>query len=214
VDLALDHVIVAVPDLGRAATALERHLRLRATRGGRHPTLGTENMLVPLGGAYIEIITVADPKLAAGNAFGRAVLDARDRGRPQFTAWVVRTPAIEDTAAQWESNVVSLARETPSGTRIRWRMAGLDTVRDRTRPLLIQWEDERSAPPFADPVHPAGRVGLRHVEIGDPARVLGTWLPHIDHMLLTASGPAGVHALTLEVGNSTIVVTEDSFTDG
>lgn len=209
-DLALDHVIVAVPDLDQAAKALERIAGLRANPGGRHPTLGTENRLVPLGGAYLEVISVADADLAATNEFGRAVLEARETG-PQFTGWVVRTPAIEDAAAQWESDVVPLSRKTPAGTQVRWRMAGLENARDRTRPLLIEWEDERSAPPFAEPVHPVGRVQLRHVEVGDPARLLGTWLPHIDHVLLTASGPAGVHAVTLTAADGRIVVTSESF---
>jgi hypothetical protein len=213
VELALDHVIVAVPDLGRAATALERNVGLRATPGGRHARLGTENMLVPLGGAYLEIVAVADATLAETNEFGRAVLEARDAG-PQFTGWVVRTPAIEDAASHWESHVVSLARETPSGTQVRWRMAGLENARNRTRPMLIEWEDERIAPPFADPVHPVGRVALDYVEIGDPARLLGIWLPHIDHVRLTASGAAGVHAVALRAGDTKIVVTQDDFTRG
>lgn len=209
-DLALDHVIVAVPDLGRAASALERNRGLRATPGGRHQRLGTENMLVPLGGAYIEIVGVADAALAGTNEFGRAALEARTTG-PQFMGWVVRTRAIEDAAARWESNVVALSRKTPSGAQVRWRMAGLENARDRSRPMVIEWEDERLAPPFADPGHPVGRVALEHVEIGDPARLLGTWLPHIDHVRLTASGPAGVHSLTVKAGDSKILVTEDAF---
>src|SRR3712207_8062190 len=58
--LALDHVILAVPDLDQAADRLERVLGLRATRGGRHPDLGTENALVPMGGAYLELVAVTD----------------------------------------------------------------------------------------------------------------------------------------------------------
>jgi Glyoxalase-like domain len=213
VELALDHVIVAVPDLGRAATALERNLGLRATPGGRHLRLGTENMLVPLGGAYLEIVAVADATLAETNEFGRAVLEARDAG-PHFTGWVLRTSAIEDAASQWESHVVSLERRTPAGAQVRWRMAGLENARNRTRPMLIQWEDERIAPPFADPVHPVGRIALEYVEIGDPARLLGTWLPHIDHVRLTASGSVGVHAVAVRAGDARVVVTEEALTRG
>jgi hypothetical protein len=214
VDLALDHVIVAVPDLDVATAALQRNTGLRATPGGRHPSLGTQNRLVPLGSAYLEIATVADERLAAENEFGRAVLGARDSG-PRFTGWVVRTREFEQTAPRWQSDVVSLARDTPSGTQVRWRMAGLDNAQDPSRPLLIEWEDEHEAPAFADPVHPVGRVTLDYVEIGDPARLLGTWLPHIDHVLLTASGLPGVHAVNLKGEDDTkLVVTENSFNDG
>ena len=172
--------------------------------------MGTENMLVPLGGAYVEIIAVADAKVADTNEFGRAVLEAGHAG-PHFLGWVVRTPAIEEAAPQWESDVIPLSRKTPSGRQVRWRMAGLEHARDRTRPMLIQWEEEKSAPPFADPVHPVGKVALDHVEIGDPARLLGTWLPHIDHVWLTASGTAGVHSLTLKADGTKIIMTDDAF---
>ena len=213
-DLALDHVIVAVPDLDDATAALERTTGLRATPGGRHPSLGTQNRLVPLGKAYLEIATVADERLAAGNEFGRAVLGARDSG-PRFTGWVVRTREIEQAAPTWQSDVVSLTRDTPSGTQVGWRMAGLDNVRDPSRPLLIEWEDEHEAPAFAEPTHPVGRLRLDYVEIGDPARLLGTWLPHIDHVVLTASGQPGVHAVNLRTAADTrIVVTESSFLPG
>src|SRR5919202_1096892 len=135
--LALDHVILAVPDLDRAADALERVLGLRASRGGRHMTLGTENSLVPLGGAYLEIVGVADPRVAATNEFGRAALRAHKEG-PRFAGWVLRTGAIEDAAATWQSSVVPLSRRMPSGAEIRWRMAGLDRFDDTSRPLIIE----------------------------------------------------------------------------
>ena len=211
-DLWLDHVVVAVPDLDAASAALERRHGLKATPGGRHPALGTHNAVVPLGGAYIEVVAVADEQLAATNEFGRAALRARDGG-PRFMGWVLRTEAIEDAAAAWQSHVVPLSRRTPSGQEIRWRMVGLEHAGDPGRPMIIEWEDIASAPPSAQPVHPAGTVELGHVEIGDPARVLGTWLPHIEHLRLTASGPPGVHAITLTVDGTRAVITESSFSD-
>ena len=210
-DLALDHVIVAVPDLQIASEALERRHGLRATPGGRHPALGTHNAVVPLGGAYVEIVAVEDERVAATNEFGRAALRARDA--PRFMGWVLRTDAIEDAAATWQSDVVPLSRRTPSGREIRWRMVGLEKAGNPERPMIIEWEDLAAAPPSAPPVHPAGTVELEYVEVGDPARVVGTWLPHIDHLRLTASGLPGVHAIALGVGGDKIVITESSFAD-
>jgi hypothetical protein len=209
VELALDHVIVAVPDLAAASDALERR-GLRAVPGGRHVTLGTENVLVPLGGAYIEVVTVADPRVAAENAFGRAVLAGRDDG-PRFTGWVVRTDRIEDTAASWQTDVVPLARRTPSGTEVRWRMAGLDRAGDPVHPMVIEWEDPTEAPPFLPVDHPAGRVTLARVEIGDPSRILGTWLPHIDHVVVGASGEPGVQRIVLRVDHRELRLDADAF---
>jgi hypothetical protein len=209
VDLALDHVIVAVPDLDAASEALERRHRLRTVPGGRHLTLGTENVLVPLGGAYLEVITVADPEVAAGNAFGRAVLTGKEA--PRFTGWVVRTNQIEDAAATWQTNVAPLSRRTPSGAEVRWRMAGLDDAGDPVRPMVIEWEDQASAPPSMPADHPAGHVSLDRVEIGDPSRLIGIWLPHIDHVALSASNPAGVQRIVLRADDREIRLTPDSF---
>jgi glyoxalase-like protein len=209
VDLALDHVIVAVPDLATASEALERR-GLRALPGGRHLTLGTENALLPLGGAYVEVVTVADAGVAAGNAFGRAVLTARN-GAPRFTGWVLRTDRIEDAAATWQTDVAPLARRTPSGTEVRWRMAGLNRAGDPVRPMVIEWEDPTAAPPFLPADHPAGRVTLARVEIGDPSRTLGTWLPHIDHVVVGASGQPGVQRVVLRVDDRELRLAADAF---
>ena len=209
-DLALDHVIVAVPNLAAASEALERR-GLRALPGGRHLTLGTENVLVPLGGAYVEVVAVTDPDIAAGNPFGSAVLAARD-GAPRFTGWVLRTDSIGEAAATWQTDVAPLARRTPSGSEVRWRMAGLDQAGDPVRPMVIEWEDLNAAPPFLPADHPAGRVTLTRVEIGDPARTLGTWLPHIDHVVVGASGRPGVQRIVLRVDDRELRLAADAFT--
>src|SRR5690349_22840142 len=149
--LALDHVIMAVPDLDQATDALERVLGLRATRGGRHPSLGTENAVVPLGGAYLELVAVTDEQSAAGSAFGRSALAARTDGA-RFTGWVARTDDLDAAGP-----IVALSRETPDGGRITWRMAELDRLGDGgVLPPLLTWDDESVAPPFADPDHPVG----------------------------------------------------------
>jgi len=154
---------------------------------------------------------VADPGIAAGNPFGRAVLAARD-GTPRFTGWVVRTDRIEDAAATWQTDVAPLARRTPSGTEVRWRMAGLDRASDPVRPMVIEWEDLAAAPPSLPADHPAGRVTLTRVEIGDPSRTLGTWLPHIDHVIVGASGQPGVQRIVLRVDDRELRLAADAFT--
>lgn len=56
----LDHVVAVVRDLGLAADAWTR-LGFRLTPLARHPW-GTENRLVQLDGAFIEILGIADPQ--------------------------------------------------------------------------------------------------------------------------------------------------------
>ena len=202
--LALDHVILAVPDLDHAAEALERVLGLRATRGGRHPTLGTENALVPVGGAYLELVAVADEQAAATSAFGRSALAARNDG-PRFTGWVARTDDLD--AAADGGRIVALSRETPDGGRITWRMAALERLGDEgVLPPLLSWDDEASAPSFADPQHPAGHITLDGVEIGDPDGELAA-LPAVARLWIEPSEPRGVRCVHLLADGRELLVT-------
>jgi catechol 2,3-dioxygenase-like lactoylglutathione lyase family enzyme len=199
--LALDHVILAVPDLGAAADALERVLGLRATPGGRHPTLGTRNAVVPVGGAYLELVAVADEQAAATTAFGRSALAARTEG-PHFTGWVARADTLDEAGP-----VVALSRETPDGTTLTWRMAAVERLGDGgVLPPLLSWDDEKAAPPFADADHPVGKVLLDGVEIGDPDGELEA-LPAVARLHVQRDEPRGVRCVRLLAGGRELIVT-------
>ena len=70
----VDHVLLATPDLDGTASRLESEHRLPSVPGGRHVGLGTENRIVPLGEAYVELVGVADRDEAAANPFGSWLL--------------------------------------------------------------------------------------------------------------------------------------------
>src|SRR5512142_3281084 len=70
---ALDHVVLAVDDLDRAAARLEREHGLASYAGGRHARGGTANRIVPLGSQYLELMAVVDPARAEG--WGRLVAE-------------------------------------------------------------------------------------------------------------------------------------------
>lgn len=204
--LEIDHVILAVRDLGSAARGLEQVLGLRAIPGGRHPALGTENALVPIGGAYLELVAVADETLAATSAFGRAALLARTDG-PRFTGWVARTPDLDAAAQEWNSPLVEMSRETPEGGQVSWRMTGVERLGDGgVLPPLITWDDEATAPPFAHAVHPAGKVTLDCLEINDPDRELSA-LPAVARLRVEHEGQPGVRAVVLIADGRELVVT-------
>jgi hypothetical protein len=59
--MRIDHVILATPDLDATATRLAAEHGLEAVGGGRHEGMGTHNLIVPLGGGYLELLAVADP---------------------------------------------------------------------------------------------------------------------------------------------------------
>ncbi len=79
--LGIDHVVIACADVATAALALEHATGLRATGGGRHERLGTENQLVWMGDSYLELIGVTDPTLAAASWIGAPTLRALEAAR-------------------------------------------------------------------------------------------------------------------------------------
>jgi len=70
-DLTLDHVIIGVEDLARAAADLSRVLGRHPSWRGRHPSYGTANVLFRLDNAYLELLA-PDPEASADASGGRA----------------------------------------------------------------------------------------------------------------------------------------------
>jgi hypothetical protein len=84
----IDHIVVAVPNLAAAKESFRTLLQLEATGGGRHDGVGTENLIIPLEGSYLELVTVVDGTLAEKNSFGRLVSFAL-RHRLILAGWAV-----------------------------------------------------------------------------------------------------------------------------
>lgn len=77
--LALDHVVVAVPDLDAAAAELER-AGFYVTARSDHP-FGTSNRLVMLDGTYVELVAVTRPESVTESGFARFIQDSLAAGR-------------------------------------------------------------------------------------------------------------------------------------
>src|SRR5690242_18888566 len=116
--MEIDDIVFAVADLTADAREVETLDGLESDTGGRHPGLGTANVIVPLGAEYLELVAVADPQEASASAFDLAVGVAA--GRP--FAWVVRTDEVDAVAAGLGLAVVDGSRNTPDGRTLRWRM--------------------------------------------------------------------------------------------
>jgi Glyoxalase-like domain len=171
--LTLDHVLVAVADLDRAAADFDQRHGLRSVEGGRHPGVGTANRIVPLGTDYIELIAVVDQTEAANNWRGRRVADAVARGET-FAGWALRTTDLEAFRKRCQSLGMPLpppsdgSRRKPDGTLLRWRVQELhEDAEVGAVPFVIEWQVPDAEHPAAQLVEqPSGAGGIARVVVG------------------------------------------------
>jgi Glyoxalase-like domain len=127
-----------------------RTLGLDVVAGGRHEGLGTHNRIVPLGGAYLELLAVADAAQAAASPIGRAVAAADG-----LMGWAVAVPDA-DAEAAW------LGPSHPMSAASSSAIAGAATSRPPARP---------PAGSSSRTVRPAARQSI------EPAAVSQAWTP-------------------------------------
>lgn len=90
--MQIDHIVIGVRDLGAAAQFEDRY-GLTAIEGGRHPGWGTANRLVPLGAAYLELVTGVDEAEASNSDFGRLATFAKRADAELAHRWSDRSGA-------------------------------------------------------------------------------------------------------------------------
>ena len=154
--LALDHIVIAARSLEEGATYVEAVLGAELSPGGRHPHMGTHNLLLSLGSEeYLEVIAV-DPSAEAPDYPRWFDLDRFDDA-PRMTNWVCRTDDLDaalDAAPVGTGDPFNFTRGD-----FAWAMAvPEDGVLpfDAAMPALIEWGE--------DSPHPARRLpdhGLR-----------------------------------------------------
>lgn len=190
--LELDHLIVCVADLETAAVEFEERFRVRAVGGGRHPGHGTENRIIPLGDNYIELITVADEIEAAGSPLGSWV--ARQGHGADADAVCLRTDDIDAVGTRLGVEALSMSRTTADGTKLEWRIAGLELALSGVLPFFIQWDVPPDLHPGRTAVdHPAGDARLTSVAIlGDHVDELRRWAPEPDGLAYIEAPHRGV----------------------
>jgi hypothetical protein len=196
--LELDHVLIAVADLAVAARELEARYGLASIEGGRHAGWGTANRIVPLGEAYLKLITVVDEDEAAESVFGRWVAAAvrRDPGRP--LGWVARTDRLDEVAGRLGLEVSAGSRAGRDGRLLRWRLAGVErAAAEPALPFFVEWGEGTPLPGRTPATHPAGAVELAKLELdGDPGR-LAAWLGHHSLPIAVREGAPAVAAVVL-----------------
>jgi hypothetical protein len=175
--LELDHVLFAVSDLDAAARELEARHGLVSVEGGRHAGWGTANRIVPLGEAYIELITVLDPAEARGSAFGRWVADGMQARPAQPLGWVARTEELDGVAGRLGLQASAGSRAGRDSRTLSWRLAGVEeAAAEPSLPFFVEWGEGTPLPGRTPVAHPAGAVRVARLELSGDAGRVRAWL--------------------------------------
>jgi hypothetical protein len=214
----VDHVLLPVVDLEEGARVLRERHGLQAIAGGRHPKVGTANMIVPLGRQYLEMIAIADPHEAAASRLGRRITAALAEGRT-FVAWALRTRNLDAMrgkllAAGWDlPPIVEGSRRRPDGQLLHWRTQDVATGAEPIAlPFVIEWDvPDGLHPGEAASEHPSGATALRRVVVGarNPAHVreqLQILLGDSDLYQVREANSDGVEELVLDSPRGDVVI--------
>ncbi len=175
--MRIDHVIYSTADLD-AAEAVIRDFGLEVAPGGVHEGLGTHNRLVPLGGAYLELLAIHDPAEAEGRGFGPALL-RRGEG---LLGWAA---AVEDLDAVIDR--LGLSTLTVSRQGMTAQVAGVEeAMREPYLPFFIQRKGDR------------GPSRIDWLEVGGDAERLRTWLGGAELPVRAVDGPPRVLAVSVD----------------
>jgi hypothetical protein len=187
--LVFDHLIVGARTLAEGQIWAKATLGVEVPFGGRHPLMGTHNLLTALGpDSFLEIIAI-DPDSPAPDrarwfALDRPAMQARLAEGPRPIAWMAGTDSLDDTLAQARTAGVDIG---PAVTVTRGDLSWRVTVRNDgalleggTVPLVIAWPGAHPAPRMPD-------LGLR-------LQALRLWHPAPNH-LLSLLTPIGADAL-------------------
>jgi hypothetical protein len=205
--MRVDHIIYAVDDLEAAGRQLYEESGLASIEGGRHPAWGTANRIVPLGTAYLELITVVDRDVAAFSDFGRPVMDAIAAGR-HLVGWVVATDDIDAISRRLGLDVSRGARTRPDGTRLSWQLAGVArALTTGALPIFIEWGGSADLHPGkAQADHRLVPTGIAWIEVVGDEHALRSWLGDFDFELRFVNGAPGLSAVAISTGAHEIVL--------
>lgn len=171
----LDHVSYACnsSELADVVQRIGSDLGATFVDGGRHPSFGTRNFILPLaGGTYVEVVSALDHPAAAKAPFGRAVQRRADAGGG-WLGWAVAVDDIAPIEQRLGREAGPGYRVRPDGHQLRWRQIGiLDLMEDPQLPYFVQWDCTATDHPSAA----GGPVSIGKIELaGDPITI-ETWL--------------------------------------
>jgi hypothetical protein len=162
----IDHITVTAASLTIGAEFVHRTLGVMPQAGGKHPRMGTHNLLLRLGASlFLEVIS-ADPEAAPpGRPRWFGLDEIRPGAPPGLSTWVVRTDDIESAVSGASESLGNIELMTRGD--IEWRItipANGALPLDGAAPALIEWHTA---------VHPASMLkdyglSLERLEIYHP----------------------------------------------
>lgn len=143
--MRIDHLVYAVRDLAAGNRDIVAHLGVEPTAGGGHPSLGTVNSLVALGGRqYLELIG-PDPALAERPAFGAFLATLEE---PDLLTYAMPSDSLDQVARRAKRCGLKVigpyanSRSTPSGETLTYEGVVLECAQYRGLvPFFIDWKD-------------------------------------------------------------------------
>jgi hypothetical protein len=184
--MRIDHVILATSSLEAAAARLEAEHGLRAVPGGRHVGMGTHNLIVPLGGGYLEVLAVADRAEAEGSELGRAALARIPAAGESWMGWAVATDDVAAVAERLGTPLIAIERDGLTA-----RLAGLaEAMAEPALPFFIGRDEG-----IPDPGASGDAGGIDWIEVAGDARRLEEWLGDRPLPVRVVGGPPAVRAV-------------------
>ena len=144
--MAVDHLVLAAPDLDEGIAAVEAMTGVRASYGGSHPGLGTRNALLSLGPrVYLEIIA-PDPAQSTWQSPRPFRVD--EIQAPTLVTWAAKSGDVEGLVERTLPGGESLgtaqagSRKRPDGVTLSWVLSvPTREVADGVVPFFIDWGD-------------------------------------------------------------------------
>lgn len=161
---AIDHLVIAVPDLVGAMGSY-RELGFTVVPGGRHPGLGTDNALIVFrDGAYLELLGFHEPRpdhrwwapLARGGGLVDFCLQTDDLAGD---AKILRQAGVD------MGDVERRSRRRPDGVEVRWVTALARDAHRGVAPFLLAEDGPREARVPSGRTHANGVAGIGTVTV-------------------------------------------------
>jgi Glyoxalase-like domain len=144
---------------------------------------------VPLGGGYLAVLGVANPKEAANSEFGRGLLTRLARGGEGWLAWVVAVQDVGPAARRLGTTITTLKREGLSA-----RLTGVEqAMKEPLLPFFISRDLG-----VADPGVGGDAGGITWIALAGDAARLERWLDSIPLPVRVVEGPPAVLAIGID----------------